>query len=120
MILLSSESFVCWFIIFDNMSMVSPYPEKTISCKVSLFITSVASDVGRILYELLLFLVLSLVVMVILLLLVFISSVNNERLSFSFSHLFFSCYESILFLCAFFLESPERDQPPPCIDSFNE
>ena len=76
-ILLSSEYFVSCFMIFDNMSMVSLFLDGTISYKVSIFITSIALNIGRISLDILLFLVL-LVVMMVLLLLAVIPSVNCD------------------------------------------
>ena len=102
------------------MIMMSLLPIEKVSCKVSLFITSVASDVRRIFFELLLFLVLLLVVMVVLLLLVVPPSVSSENLIFSLPHILFSSYESRLFLCAFFSDLVEMDQLPSYTNSLNE
>ena len=92
----------------------------TISCKVSLFTTSVASNVWRIFSELVLFPVLIFVVMVVLLLFVVSSGVYCESLIFSCSHILFSCYESRLYFFTLFLESAKRDHLPSCTYFLNE
>ena len=88
-----------------------------------LIITSVALNVGRISSEFLLSFVmifLSFVVMVILLLSMISLGVNYESFIFSFSHLLFSYYDSIFFLCPIFLDSTEIDQISSGTISLNE
>ena len=114
------------------MSMVSLFLDATISCKMSLFITSVASNIWSISLGVLQFLVLLLVVMksflvlvvmkgfLLLLILEFLPSVNCESLTFSCSHILLSYHNSSFFLCTFFSDSSERDQPPYCTNPLNE
>ena len=121
--LLSYESFLCWFIVFDNMSMVSFFPDGIIYCKVSIFFTSIASKIWRISLSLVLFLILLLLAMKVLLILFLLEvlpSVNYERLIFSCSHLLLYYHELRFFLCTFFLEFDQRDQLPSCTNSLNE
>ena len=105
----------CCFIVFIGMSMMSLLHVWTFSCNAPLFITSIASDVGRIFYKILLFVILLIlmVVLILLRLLEYPLSVNNESLILNCSHLLFSCYESSFFLCALFPESAEGNQFPP-------
>ena len=103
--------------------MVSLFPNGEISYKVSLFLTSIALNIGSISLGIIFFIVLLLVMMEVLLLILLLEvlpSVNSESLIFSFSSLLLSCYESRFFLCEFFSELDERDQFPSCADSLNE
>ena len=86
----------------------------------SLFITSITSNISNISFGILHFLVLLLVVMKFILLLEVIPGVNCEILIISFSHLFFSCHKSRFFLRTFFSNPVERDQLPSCTNPLNE
>ena len=93
----------------------------TISGVVSLLITSVSSNIGRMIFsELLLSFMMMFLPLVVMVVLLLYCGVSCESLIFSCSHILFSCYESKFFLCAFFSESAERDQVPSCTDSLNE
>ena len=99
------------------------FPNGTISCKVSLFITSITLNIWNISFVLLSFLVFIIFVVKFLLLLLLLEvllGVNCERLIICFSHIFFSSHKSRFFLCTFFSKSTEGDQFPSCTNSLNE
>ena len=94
-----------------------------ISCKMSIFITSIALNIGRISLGHILFLVLNLVVIkciLLLLILEYLPGVNCKILIFSCSHILFYCHTLRFCLCTFFLEYAEIHQSPSCTNSLNE
>ena len=110
-------SLIIWLLIEGS------FVSRTISGAMSLLITSVASNVGRISSKFILsfvMMVLPFFVILILLLSMISSSANCEILIFSFSHILFSCYKMWLVLCTLFFECAEIDYPSSRTYSLNE